>query len=135
MKRLVKSAMAICSLLVLASCGAPQSHPSPPTEPVPGALSTQGYVYDDKLGYGFDYPGGWKFHVEEGDFPGNDVPERIRGDVIPYWGSYKKPYAPQVARIFLAIMSGRFTFPLLSWLVVLPLEPRYASLSRLPVCH
>jgi len=42
---------------------------TPPTEPVPGALSTQGYVYDDKLGYGFDYPGGWEFHVEEGDFP------------------------------------------------------------------
>jgi len=27
--------------------------PTPPTEPVPGALSTQGYVYDDKLGYGY----------------------------------------------------------------------------------
>ncbi len=37
--------------------------PTPPTEPVPGALSTQGYVYDDKLGYGFDYPGGWEFYI------------------------------------------------------------------------
>ncbi len=43
--------------------------PTPPTEPVPGPLSTQGYVYDDKLGYGFEYPGGWEFYVEEGDFP------------------------------------------------------------------
>ena len=45
------------------------SIPTPPTEPAPGPLSTQGYVYDDKLGYGFDYPGGWEFYVEEGDFP------------------------------------------------------------------
>jgi len=47
--------------------------PTPPTEPVPGPLSTQGYVYDDKLGYGFDYPGGWEFHVEEGDFPDKNI--------------------------------------------------------------
>jgi len=45
----------------------------PPTEPVPGPLSTQGYVYDDKLAYGFDYPGGWEFHVEEGDFPDKNI--------------------------------------------------------------
>ncbi|MBU4139745.1 MAG: hypothetical protein KJ729_07405 [Euryarchaeota archaeon] len=37
----------------------------PPTteEPVPRALSTQGYVYDDKLGYGFKFPDGWEFSV------------------------------------------------------------------------
>lgn len=35
----------------------------PPTEPAPGVLTTQGYVYDDKLGYGFEYPGGWEFYI------------------------------------------------------------------------
>ncbi|WAM22467.1 MAG: hypothetical protein OI717_00635 (plasmid) [Candidatus Methanoperedens sp.] len=37
----------------------------PPTlaEPVPRALSTQGYVYDDKLRFGFKYPDGWEFSV------------------------------------------------------------------------
>jgi len=54
------------------STGEP-SPPTPPTEPVPGALSTQGYVYDDKLGYGFDYPDGWEFHVAEGDFPDKNI--------------------------------------------------------------
>ena len=44
--------------------------PPPPIEPAPpGPLSTQEYVYDDKLGYGFDYPGGWELCIEEGDFP------------------------------------------------------------------
>jgi len=37
---------------------------SPPTtEPAPGPLTTQGYVYDDKLGYGFEYPSDWEFFV------------------------------------------------------------------------
>lgn len=35
--------------------------PPPTTEPESGDLSTRGYVYDDKLGYGFDYPDGWEF--------------------------------------------------------------------------
>ena len=45
--------------------------PPPPIEPisVPEVLTTQGYVYDDKFGYGFEYPGGWELCVEEGDFP------------------------------------------------------------------
>ena len=47
--------------------------PSPPTEPVPGVLTTQGYVYDDKLGYGFKYPGGWELHVAEDDFPDKNI--------------------------------------------------------------
>ena len=49
--------------------------PSPPIEPEPfvpppsieqaepGPLSTGGYVYDNKLGYGFDYPDGWEIHI------------------------------------------------------------------------
>lgn len=32
-------------------------------EPVQGELSTQGYVYDDKLRFGFKYPDGWGFSV------------------------------------------------------------------------
>ncbi len=45
--------------------------PTPPTEPVTtepvttGVLTTQGYVYDDKLGYGFEYPGGWEMQIPE----------------------------------------------------------------------
>ncbi len=59
--------------------------PTPPTEPVPGALSTQGYVYDDKLGYGFDYPGGWEFHVFEGEFVGKNIKKVVSFEKkIPY---------------------------------------------------
>ncbi len=48
--------------------------PLPPTEPVtPGVLTTQGYVYDDNLGYGFEYPGGWELYVAEGDFPDKNI--------------------------------------------------------------
>jgi hypothetical protein len=36
---------------------------TPPTEPAPGPLTTKGYVYDDKLGYGFEYPDGWEFSI------------------------------------------------------------------------
>ena len=47
------------------------SIPTPTTEPVTtepattGVLTTQGYVYDDKLGYGFEYPGGWEMQTPE----------------------------------------------------------------------
>jgi len=59
--------------------------PTPPTEPVPGPLSTQGYVYDDKLGYGFDYPGGWEFHVYEGEFVGKNIKKVVSFEKkIPY---------------------------------------------------
>ncbi len=46
---------------------APAPVPPPPTEPVPvpEALTTQGYVYDDKLGYGFEYPEDWETQVIE----------------------------------------------------------------------
>ncbi|MEA3313078.1 MAG: hypothetical protein U9Q18_01735 [Caldisericota bacterium] len=37
--------------------------PPLPTEPALGSLSTQEYVYDDKLGYCFEYPGGWEFSI------------------------------------------------------------------------
>lgn len=47
--------------------------PPPPTEPAPRVLSTQGYVYDKKLGDGFEYPGGWELYVEEGDFPDKNI--------------------------------------------------------------
>jgi len=49
------------------------SLPTPPTEPVPGTLTTEGYVYDDKLGYGFEYPGGWESSVAEDDFPDKNI--------------------------------------------------------------
>jgi len=61
--------------------------PTPPTEPVPGVLSTQGYVYDDELGYGFDYPGGWEFHVYEGEFAGKNIKKVVSFEKkIPYEG-------------------------------------------------
>lgn len=33
------------------------------TEPEPLPLSSGGYVYDDKLGYGFEFPDGWEFSI------------------------------------------------------------------------
>jgi len=41
----------------------PQQIPILTTEPVSGALTTEGYVYDENLGYGFDYPDGWEFFI------------------------------------------------------------------------
>jgi len=71
------------------STGEPSPPTPPPTEPVPGALSTQGYVYDDKLGYGFEYPGGWEFHVEEGDFPDKNIKKVVSFEKkIPYERGY-----------------------------------------------
>ena len=32
-------------------------------ESYPESLSTGGYVYDDKLNYGFEYPDGWEFFI------------------------------------------------------------------------
>jgi len=55
------------------STGEPSPPAPPPTEPVPGVLTTQGYVYDDKLGYGFEYPGGWELYVGEDDFPDKNI--------------------------------------------------------------
>jgi len=59
--------------------------PLPPTEPVtPGALTTQGYVYDDKLGYAFEYPGGWEMQT----------PEVIDGEDIESVAMFTKPGTP-----------------------------------------
>lgn len=33
------------------------------TEPAPLPLTTSGYVYDNKLNYGFDYPDNWEFSI------------------------------------------------------------------------
>jgi len=49
----------------------------PPTEPEPGPLTTQGYVYDDKLGYGFEYPGGWELYIGEDDFPDDNIRKAV----------------------------------------------------------
>lgn len=38
-------------------------HIPPPIESAPGTLTTQEYVFDDKLGYGFEYPGGWELFI------------------------------------------------------------------------
>lgn len=47
---------------------------APPTaEPVPRQLSIQGQVYDDKLGYGFEYPGGWELFVGEDNFADQSI--------------------------------------------------------------
>jgi len=68
----------LVALLVvsIAGCARQPSPPAPlpPIEPVtPRVLTTQGYVYDDKLGYGFEYPGGWELYVAEGDFPDKNI--------------------------------------------------------------
>ncbi|MFH1127296.1 MAG: hypothetical protein V1718_04270, partial [archaeon] len=52
----------------------PPIMPNLPNEPEPygGPLSTGGYVYDDKLNYGFEYPDGWEIHTGE-DFPDENI--------------------------------------------------------------
>jgi len=67
----VLAALLVLSIVLMGGCtrepdtGGP-SLPVPPTEPVTtGVLTTQGYVYDDKLGYGFEYPGGWEMETPE----------------------------------------------------------------------
>ena len=71
----VLPALLAVSVAFMGGCtGEPSPPVPPPTEPVtPGTLTTQGYVYDDKLGYGFEYPGGWELYVEEGDFPDKNI--------------------------------------------------------------
>lgn len=49
----------------------------PPTEPAPGMLTTQEHVFDDKLGYGFEYPGGWGLSVWEDDFPDKNIKKLV----------------------------------------------------------
>ena len=66
-------ASSICSCTERQASEPPFVPPTPPTEPVPGVLTTQGYVYDDKLGYGFEYPGGWELYVAEDDFPDKNI--------------------------------------------------------------
>lgn len=46
--------------------------PSIEPEPYGGPLSTGGYVYDDKLNYGFEYPDGWEISIGE-DFPEGNI--------------------------------------------------------------
>ena len=73
-------ALLVVSVAFVGGCTSQSStgEPSPPTEPVTpptepvttepvttGVLTTQGYVYDDKLGYGFEYPGGWEMRTPE----------------------------------------------------------------------
>lgn len=68
--------MAILTIAVLASsiCSCTEREtPEPPIEPEPGELTTQGYIYDDELSYGFEYPGGWEFYVSEDDFPNENI--------------------------------------------------------------
>lgn len=51
----------------------PFEPPVPSTEPATGELTTTEYVYDDKLGYGFEYPGDWEIFMEEGGFPDKNI--------------------------------------------------------------
>jgi len=72
---LIAVSLLVVSIAFMGGCTRQPSPPvpPPPTEPVPGVLTTQGHVYDDKLGYGFEYPGGWELHVAEGDFPDKNI--------------------------------------------------------------
>lgn len=84
---------------------APEPIPLPPTEPAPGLTATGGYVYDDKLGYGFEYPDGWEFfinvdkNVEECDPTLNyetytcvDFPDKNVKKVISFKKDFKKKF-------------------------------------------
>jgi len=66
-------ALLVVSITFICGCTGEPSPPAPPTEPAPGVLTTQGYVYDDELGYGLEYPGGWELYVEEDDFPDKNI--------------------------------------------------------------
>jgi len=59
----------------------------PLRKPALGDISTQGYVYDDKLGYGFEYPGGWEFLIERGDFPDRNIKK-----VVSFEKSFKHKF-------------------------------------------
>jgi hypothetical protein len=49
----------------------------PLAEPAPRELSTQEDVYDDKLGYGFEYPGGWGLYVGQDEFPDKNIKKLV----------------------------------------------------------
>ncbi len=72
---------------------------TPPTEPVTtepvttGVLTTQGYVYDDKLGYGFEYPGGWEM----------EIPEVIDGEDIESVVMFTKPETPTTLNVIVKL--------------------------------
>jgi len=53
--------------------------PNLPVEPEPygGPLSTGGYVYDDKLDYGFEYPDGWEMYMDEDNFPDENIKKAV----------------------------------------------------------
>jgi len=69
------------------------SPPVPPTEPVPGALSTQGYVYDEELGYGFEYPGGWEMQI----------PEVVDGEDVESVVMFTKPGTPTTLSVIVRL--------------------------------
>ena len=87
-KKAMLLGMILLLVVLLGACAAPAPAPvlPPPTKPVPvpGALTTQGYVYDDKLGYGFEYPGGWKM----------EIPEVIDGEDTESVVMFTKPGTP-----------------------------------------
>jgi len=56
--------------------------PPPSPEPAPGEISTKAYVYDDKLGFGFEYPDGWKLYSGESGFPGEDIDKIVSFEKI-----------------------------------------------------
>lgn len=53
----------------------PPSPPNLPDSPEPwsGELSTKGYVFDDRLGFGFEYPDGWFLSSGEEGFPDENI--------------------------------------------------------------
>ncbi|MFH1399031.1 MAG: hypothetical protein ABIG95_02880 [Candidatus Woesearchaeota archaeon] len=69
----------------------PSTEPSAPApsidlEPYGGPLSTGGYVYDDKLNYGFEYPDGWEIFI------GEDLPDENIKRVVTFEKSFKKQF-------------------------------------------
>ena len=89
-------ALLAVSITFMGGCTGEPSPPAPvpPTEPVtPGVLTTQGYVYDDKLGYGFEYPGGWEM----------EIPKVVDGEDIESVAMFTKPGTPTTLSVIVKL--------------------------------
>ena len=65
-------------------------------------------LYDEKLGFGFEYPEDWETHVEDGPFPDKDIKKVVTCNLDIY-GVYGAVYPFVCVQIELKIKSTNFT--------------------------
>ncbi len=82
---LITASLLVVSIAFMGGCTSQSStgEPSPPAPPPPTEPVTPGYiqVYDHKLGYGFEYPGGWEMQI----------PEVVDGEDVESIAMFTKP--------------------------------------------